>query len=299
MHTRRGLVQAMTGVAAAAMLPRMPMAAPALETRPIPRTAERLPVIGLGTWQTMNEGIAADARAVLERFHAAGARLVDTSPMYGEAEAVLGRLAAASGLTGELYLATKMWIDGDQAGVRQLAASRKLLQKTPLDLVQVHNLRDWRTHLVTLRAARERDEVRHLGITHYTDSAHEQLESVLRAEQFDFVQLNYNILDTHADKRLLGAAAELGVAVIVNRPFEEGALFDRVRGKTVPAWANEAGIASWGQYFLKWILGHEAVTCVIPATTKVRHLEDNLAAGVGPMPDKALRERMRAHMASL
>jgi diketogulonate reductase-like aldo/keto reductase len=297
--TRRDFARALLGGTLAGMLPRAAHTDEPLIARALPRGGELLPILGLGSWQTVREDNAAEARAVLERFHAAGGRLVDTSPMYGEAEAVLGRIAAAAGLTDTLFLATKVWTDGAAAGAAQLADSRRLLGRTPLDLVQVHNLRDWRVHLGTLRAARERGELRHTGITHYTDSAHEALEQVLREQPLDFLQCNYNILDDHADRRLLPAAQERGVAVIVNRPFEEGALFRRVRGQPLPAWAAEAGIASWAQFFLKWILAHPAVSCVIPATSKLAHLEDNLGAARGALPDAALRRRMQAHVAAL
>jgi aryl-alcohol dehydrogenase-like predicted oxidoreductase len=297
--TRRELLTLLGGSALAGMLPGMSTGAEALRTRRIPSTGVELPVVGLGSWQTVRESNADDVLEILRRFHALGGRVVDTSPMYGDAETVLGREARAAGLTDSLFLATKVWTDGASAGARQLAESRRLLAKTPLDLVQVHNLRDWRTHLVTLRAARERGELRHLGITHYTDSAHAELERVFTAERFDTVQVNYNIADPHADERLLPAAAARGVAVIVNRPFEEGALFARVRGKPLPPWAAELGIASWGQYFLKWILGHPAVTCAIPATSKLRHLEDNLGAARGPLPDATQRARMREYFVSL
>jgi diketogulonate reductase-like aldo/keto reductase len=273
-------------------------AAQPILTRPVPATAEPLPVIGLGTWRTFDVGAAAADRAplaqVLERFVALGGRVVDSSPMYGAAETVVGDLAAQLGLQPSLFLATKVWTSGREAGVAQMEQSLRRLRVARLDLMQVHNLLDWRTHLPTLRQWKDAGRLRHLGVTHSAASAHDELERVLRTEPMDFVQLNYSLAEREAERRLLPLARDRGVAVLVNRPFAEGALFRQVRGTPVPAWAADFGCDSWGQLFLKWILAHPAVTCVIPATSKPEHLDDNMKAGLGALPDAAARDRIAA-----
>ena len=268
--------------------------------RAIPSSKEALPVIGLGTWQTFDVGGGAERsplRQVLQRFVALGGRVVDSSPMYGRAEAVVGDLAAEDGLRDSLFVATKVWTSGRAAGVAQLEASLRHFRTRTLDLVQVHNLVDWRTHLTTLREWKHAGRIRYLGVTHYTASAYGELEKVMRAEPLDFVQLNYSVTEREAEQRLLPLAAERGMAVLVNRPFAEGALLRRVRGRAVPTWASDLGCTSWAQLFLKWIVAHPAVTCVIPATSRPEHLEDNMQAGRGPLPDAAARERIAAAVA--
>jgi diketogulonate reductase-like aldo/keto reductase len=212
--------------------------------------------------------------------------------MYGRAESVVGDLAAALALRDTLFVATKVWTTGREAGIAQMEESLRRLRTPRLDLMQVHNLVDWRTHLRTLAEWKRAGRVRHLGVTHYTASAYAELEQVLNTEPLDFVQLNYSVVEREAERRLLPLAADRGVAVLVNRPFAEGAVFRRIRGQTVPAWAAEAGCRSWAQLFLKWIVAHPAVTCVIPATSRPEHLEDNMEAGAGPLPDTALRARI-------
>jgi aryl-alcohol dehydrogenase-like predicted oxidoreductase len=270
--------------------------AEALPQRPIPRTGELLPIIGLGTWQTFDVGRAeaerASLRDVLREFVRLGGSVVDSSPMYGQSEGVVGDLMSKLGVRGRLFLATKVWTAGRDAGVRQIEQSFRRLRVQRLDLLQVHNLLDWRTHLVTLRRWKEENMVRYIGVTHYTASAYAELERVLEREELDFVQLNYSIAEREAERRLLPLAAERGLAVLVNRPFAEGTLFKRVRGRTVPLWAADLGCASWAQYFLKFVISHPAVTCAIPATSRLSHLEDNMRAGLGPVPDPATRERM-------
>jgi len=264
--------------------------------RPIPRTGETLPAVGLGTWQVFDvAGDAAElarARATLETFAARGGRVVDSSPMYGSSEAVTGRLAAELGLEGRLFVATKVWTSGRQAGIRQMEDSMRKLRVERLDLMQVHNLVDVQTHLATLREWKAAGRIRYLGVTHYHAGAHDDLERLIEGGGIDFVQVNYSLAEPEADRRLLRAAATTATAVIVNRPFAEGAMFGRVRGKALPEWAREAGCASWAQYFLKWILGHPAVTCVIPGTRDPKHVADNLGALAGPPPDAPLRRRM-------
>ncbi|HET7343009.1 MAG TPA: aldo/keto reductase [Methylomirabilota bacterium] len=264
--------------------------------RAIPSTGEALPAIGLGTWRTFDVGSGAaeraPLRAVLQRFVALGGRVIDSSPMYGAAESVVGDLATELGIGGRLFVATKVWTSGREAGIAQMERSLKRLHRPALDLMQIHNLLDWRTHLRTLREWKAAGRVRYIGVTHYTASGYGELERVLREEALDFVQLNYSLGEREAEQRLLPLARDRGVAVLVNRPFSEGGLFARVRSRPLPDWAVAAGCESWAQLFLKWILAHPAVTCVIPATSRVEHLEDNMKAGAGPLPDPATRARM-------
>jgi diketogulonate reductase-like aldo/keto reductase len=271
--------------------------------RPIPKSGEALPVIGLGTWQTFDVGADKRARAplreVLGEFARLGGRIVDSSPMYGSSESVTGDLAGELRLREPLFFATKVWTRGRDSGISQMEESLRRLRVKRMDLMQVHNLVDTRTHLTTLREWKEKGRVRYIGVTHYTASAYPDLERVLAAEELDFVQLNYSVAEREAERRLLPLAAERRMAVLINRPFAEGALFKRVRGKPLPSWAKEIGCATWAQFFLKFIVAHPAVTCAIPATSKVEHLIDNMQAGMGPLPDGALRERMTKHVAQL
>jgi diketogulonate reductase-like aldo/keto reductase len=278
-----------------------------LLTRPIPRTGETIPSIGLGTWQTFDVGSDAGAgpaaRAplaeVLAAFLGGGGRVIDSSPMYGRAEGVVGDLLASqSGAAAAPhplllpFLATKVWTRGRAEGEAQMRRSMQLMRTPRMDLMQVHNLVDWRTHLETLRAWKKEGLVRYIGVTHYQLGAFGDLERIATRESIDFVQLPYSIVTRDAEARLLPAAAASGVAVLVMRPFEEGALFARVRGKPLPPWAADFDCASWAQFFLKFILGHPAVTCPIPATASAKHLADNLGAGRGRLPDEATRKKM-------
>lgn len=271
--------------------------------KPIPRTGEALPVIGLGTWQTFDVGAGKTSREplkeVLREFAKAGGSVIDSSPMYGSSETVAGDIIQELGLHKQLFLATKVWTSGREAGVRQMEESFRRLRVQRMDLMQVHNLLDYRTHLETLRRWKEQGKVRYIGVTHYTASAYDQLARVLESEELDFIQLNYSLGEREAEKRLLPLAAERKLAVLVNRPFAEGRLFRRVSGKSLPPWSGEVGCASWAQFFLKFIISHPAVTCAIPATSKVAHLADNMRAGLAPMPDTRMRERMAAHFSSL
>jgi diketogulonate reductase-like aldo/keto reductase len=270
--------------------------------RRIPSSGETIPAIGLGTWQTFDVGTAASQRAplrkVLARFAALGGRVVDTSPMYGRSEEVLGDLASALGLAETLFLATKVWTRGREAGIAQMETSERLLRKKRLDLVQVHNLLDAPAHLATLREWKAAGRIRYLGVTHYTSGAYPELERVLRTETLDCVQLNYSPFEPEAEKALLPLARDRGVAVLVNRPFAGGGALRRLSATPLPGWAAEAGATSWAQLILKWILASPDVTCVIPATGKLRHLEDDLAAGTGPLPDAALRLRIARAVAA-
>ena len=272
-----------------------------MHTRRLPRSGEALPVIGLGTWQTFDVGPSASERApleqVLEKFFAAGAKVIDSSPMYGRAEQVVGDLLRESASRAKAFLATKVWTTGKEPGIQQMNESFRKMGADRMDLMQVHNLQDWRTHLQTLRAWKAEGRVRYIGVTHYSRSAFDELEQILRKEQVDFVQLPYSIGFRDAEKRLLPAAQETGTAVLVMEPFEKGELFSRTRGKPLPDFAREFDCESWAQYFLKFILGHPAVTCPIPATANPRHVEDNLRAGSGRFPEEpAVRKRMIEHL---
>ena len=270
-----------------------------LARRPIPRTGEMLPVIGLGTWQTFDVGAErAGPRAVLQRFAAAGGRLVDSSPMYGRAETVIGELAAELGVADQLFLATKVWTAGRAEGIRQMEESLRRLRTARIDLLQVHNLVDWRTHLDTLRVWKAQGHVRYLGVSHYSEHAYTEVARAIRTGAIDFVQINYSVLERAAERELLPLAQEQRVGVIVNRPFETGALFRKVQTLPLPPWAADFDCASWAQFFLKFVLAHPAVTCVIPATHDPAHLLDNLKAGRGRLPDGRQRERMARHLAT-
>lgn len=274
---------------------------PARITRPIPKGGELIPVIGLGTSRVFDVGSSeserAAVKAVLEALVESGGRVVDTAPMYGRAEGVVGELVATEGLRSRLFLASKVRTTGHDAGLAQLETSLKLVGAGRMDLMQVHNLVDVKTQLATLRKLKEAGRIRYVGVSHWNASGHAELEQTLRDEALDFVQLNYSIVEREAEARLLPLAIERRVAVLVNRPFARGDLFDRVKGKPLPDWAASFDAASWGQFFLKFVVSHPAVTCAIPATAKVEHLRDNMAAGFGRLPDQATRERMAAMFA--
>jgi len=277
--------------------------AQSIRRKPIPRTGEGLPVIGLGTWQTFDVGSNQAAReplkTVLREFARAGGSVVDSSPMYGRSESVVGDVAIELGVHEQLFLATKVWTSGREAGVRQMEESFRRLRKQRIDLMQVHNLVDYRTHLDTLRRWQADGKVRYIGVTHYTASAHDELARVMASEKLDFVQFNYSLAEREAENKLLPLAGEKQLAVLINRPFAEGQLFRRARGKPLPPWAKEIGCASWAQFFLKFIISHPAVTCAIPATGKVEHLTDNMRAALEPVPDAKTRERMARYFAGL
>ena len=295
---RRTLLKLIGGAGALMSLPATSAQPPAsaLIKRAIPKSGERLPLIGLGTYQVFdfaqNTPELAELQEVLTTFVAGGASLIDSSPMYGRAEAVTGELAAATGLRDSLFLATKVWTSGRDAGMRQMQDSLRLMRTRRIDLMQVHNLLDLATHLKTLREWKAAGTIRYLGITHYHAGAYRELEKLLKTRDFDFVQFNYSLAEREAETTLLKTAADSGTAVIINRPFAQGELFAKVKGRDLPAWAAEFDCASWAQFFLKYIVAHPAVTCVIPGTGKVRHMTDNLKAGAGRMPDERMRKRM-------
>lgn len=269
--------------------------------RRIPSSGERIAAVGLGTYDSFDVADSASValEPVLARFVALSGQMVDSSPMYGRSETVLGDLAAKLGLRDHLFLATKVWISGRAEGIRQMETSLDRLRTQRLDLMQVHNLLDWQAHLPALRDWQRQGRIRYLGVTHYHATAYRELAAVLRAAKPDFVQLNYSMAEREAEVSLLPLAHDLGIAVIVNRPFAKASLFARVRGKPLPVWAAEFGCASWAQFFLKFILAQPAVTCVIPATGKLPHLEDNLAAGRGQLPDARQRTRMAEYLATI
>jgi diketogulonate reductase-like aldo/keto reductase len=271
--------------------------------RTIPSSGESLPVVGLGTWQVFDVGTTPAERRPLEEvlalFAKLGGRVVDSSPMYGRAEQVIGEIATKLDLHRSLFLATKVWTTGKQAGIESMERSLAKLQTKRIDLMQVHNLVDVRTHLATLRDWKQQGRARHLGITHYSSSAYDQVAKLLRSEKLDFVQINYSLLEREAEEQILPIAQDRGVAVIVNRPFGGGDLFARVREKPLPDWASEFDCHSWAQFLLKWIVAHPAVTCAIPATSNARHLEDNMHSGVGRLPDADMRRRMIDAVAKL
>lgn len=274
------------------------MAAAAMITRPIPSTSEAMPVIGLGTSQTFDVGGDAASRQplreVLRLMLDAGGEMIDTSPMYGRAEAVSGDLVAEMELRPRVFLATKVWTSGREAGVAQMQRSAGLLKTPIIDLIQIHNLLDWRTHLATLRAMKAEGKIRYIGITHYTTGSLPELARIISAEPgIDFVQCAYSLGTRAAETMLFPVAAERKVAVIVNRPFEDGALFRSVRGRPLPEWAAEFDCTSWAQLFLKYIIAEPAVTCAIPATANPAHMADDLNAGVGRLPDARQRQQIR------
>jgi diketogulonate reductase-like aldo/keto reductase len=297
MVTRREVV---VGAVAAGLVAGAARAADAKAAirRAVPSSGELLPVIGMGTSRTFDVDPAARAplAGVMTEFIAGGGRIIDSSPMYGRAEEVTGALIEDSKATG-LFVATKVWTDGREAGIAQMEQSFARLGVARMDLMQVHNLKDWRTHLPVLREWKAAGKLRYVGITTSFAPQYAEFEAVMRAEALDFVQLNYSLGERDAEKVLLPLARERGMAVMVNRPFMRAELFKRVAGKPLPGWAAEIGCASWGQVFLKWIVGHPAVTCVIPASAKATNMRDNMAAGYGALPDEALRTRIAAELA--
>jgi diketogulonate reductase-like aldo/keto reductase len=293
--TRR---QILLGTASALAVAAVPAEGEKVATRKIPSSGEALPVVGVGTWQTFDVGASPADRApladVLRTLFDAGGSVIDSSPMYGASEGVVGDLLTAAGTRSRAFLATKVWTTGRDAGIRQMNASMQLLRADRIDLMQVHNLVDWKVHLATLRGWKGDGKVRYVGITHYTESAHDELEAVLRAEPVDFVQLNLSAADRAAEQRLLPLAADRGVAVVVNQPFGGGGLLRTLLQRPLPPWAAELGCASWAQLLLKFVLGHPAVTVVIPGTSKAEHMKDNVGAGMGIVADAAARERIAA-----
>ena len=264
--------------------------------RTIPSSGEKLPVIGVGTWQTFDvPGAPAErdpVREVLKILFEKGGTVVDSSPMYGRSEGVVGDLSEELKINDKLFLATKVWTTGKESGIRQMNESLRLMKRKQMDLMQIHNLTDWQTHIKTLRSWKDEGKVRYIGLTHYTESAHDRLVTILGTEEVDFIQINYNLLDRNAENKLLPYAREKNVAVVVNQPFESGNLFQRVKGKALPSWARDIDCTTWAQFFLKYIISHPAVTCAIPGTDKPHHMLDNIGAAFGRLPTEKQRQMM-------
>lgn len=289
--------------AAAGLLPELSLAeGKSMMTRKIPASGEELPVIGLGTWQVFDVESTPEEVSLRKRIvdllidH--GGSLLDTSPMYNRSERVIGDVLEAGSSRDQLFLATKVWTDGKASGERQMQRSAELMNSRVIDLMQVHNRRDLDTHLGTIREWQEQERIRYNGVTDYRESAHDDMEDVIERYKPEFIQINYSLGEHGADDRLLPVALDSGVAVLVNRPYMSGRLFRAVGKRDVPEWARSFA-ASWGQFFLKFIVSHPAVTAVIPATSNIRHMADNLAAGFGEMPDSATRARMISFIESL
>jgi len=307
--SRRRFIRQTGGLLGAALLWPLPgsPAGPGTKTRPIkkaiPKTGEPLPVIGMGTSRTFDVGNERKARArltkVLQAFFDHGGAVIDSSPMYGSAEQVVGDLLASTDDHGQRFAATKVWTWGRQAGIAQMQRSMKRMGVERFDLMQIHNLRDWQVHLETLREWKAAGKVRYIGITTSHRRFHDELEVILETEPFDFVQFSYNIANRKVEQRLLPIAAARNIAVLVNRPFQRGELFRRVQGKPLPGWAGEFDCTSWAQFFLKYVVSHPQVTCAIPATGKVQHMVDNMMAGFGRLPDTAMRKRMEEYFSGI
>ncbi len=267
----------------------------------IPSSGEAIPAVGLGSWITFNVGDDTQARAtcteVMRQFFAAGGRLIDSSPMYGSSQGVIGEGLQRLGLPRQAFAADKVWTSGD--GAAQLEASRKLWRVPRFDLLQVHNLLAWERQLPLLQAMKAAGQLRHVGISTSEGRRHAELEQIMRSHRIDFVQLTYNPLDREAEQRLLPLAQERGIAVLVNRPFREGALLRALQRHPLPAWAKEVDATSWAQLVLKYIVSHPAITCAIPATSQPAHVRENMAAATGRLPDEALRQRIAQHIAKL
>ncbi len=274
-----------------------------IRQRAIPSSRKKLPVVGIGTWQTFDakgdSATLANLKQVLIEIHKLGGSVIDTSPMYGSSEATVGQLTAALASQDDFFYATKVWITGKQAGIDQMNTSFQKMKRPKMDLMQIHNLVDWETHVKTLKAWKEQGKITYWGLTHYVDSAHATLEKIIQQEKPDFVQFNYSIRSRHAEQSLFDTCQKYGTAVVINQPYESGFLFRTVKGKELPVWAGEYGIKSWGQYFLKFILSNETVTCVIPGTSKPKHAIDNMGAGYGALPDTKGREKMSSYLNSL
>lgn len=272
----------------------------AYSTKPIKKTiqssGEKLAVVGMGTSRTFvnpnNVEFQQQLLEVLNIFFSNGGQLLDSSPMYGPAESIVGQLLPKLDNAGELFAATKVWTRGEQAGIEQMRDSMQKMSVPVMDLMQIHNLKDWQTHLKTLREWKEQGKIRYLGITTSHGRFHSELIDIMRNEPLDFVQLSYNIMDREAEQVLLPLAQDKGIATLINRPYQRGELFSRSLGKPLPALAEELQCASWGQLFLKWILGHPAANCVIPASSKPKHVRDNMGAGFGVLPDESQRQQI-------
>jgi len=301
---RRLFLRWLTGLGAAVTLgPGLAVPSQAAIKKAIPASGEKIPVIGMGSWLTFDVGADEAARAVrvnvLQAFFDQGGALIDSSPMYGSAQEVIGHCLRQIQNKSALFAATKVWIYGQWLGIKQMEAARVLWGVPRFDLMQIHNMLDWQSHLETLKAWKAEGRIRYIGITTSHGRRHLDMERALAKEPFDFAQFTYNLADRNVEQRLLPLAAERGIAVIINRPFDGGALFGPVRGKPLPAWAPEFDCTNWAQFFLKYIVSHPAVTCAIPATSQVPHMRENMGAGIGRLPDAETRRRMLAYYSKL
>lgn len=271
--------------------------------RVIPGSGEKLAMVGLGTWQTFDIGNSQTEleirKQVLAKMYESGGTVIDSSPMYGSSETVVGKAASQLESQDKFFYATKVWTSGKQSGIDQMNSSLSKMQRKTMDLMQIHNLVDWETHMKTLRSWKEEGKIRYWGLTHYVDSAHSKLENIIKAEKPDFVQFNYSISSRNAEKSLFETCRKNEVATIINQPYDSGNLFRKVKGKELPSWASDYGIASWGQYFLKFILSNKDVTCVIPGTSNLKHVIDNMGAGYAALPNNTGREKMAKYLKSI
>ncbi|TWA70264.1 diketogulonate reductase-like aldo/keto reductase [Azospirillum brasilense] len=301
--TRRAVLQGV--LAGAALMTPLRVRAQTAETpvKRIPSSGEAIPSVGLGTWITFNVGddaeLRAECAAVMRAFFAMGGRMIDSSPMYGSSQAVIGDGLRALEQAVPLFAADKVWISSASRGPSQIEESRRLWDVPRFDLLQVHNLLSWEEHLGTLFTMKEAGQLRYVGITTSEGRRHDLFEEIMRRQPLDFVQLSYNIVDREAEERILPLAADRGMAVIVNRPFQQGVLLRRLSRHPLPSWAADAGASSWAQFVLKFIISHPAVTVAIPATSQVAHVRENMAAMAGPMPDTAMRRRMADYVRGL
>jgi diketogulonate reductase-like aldo/keto reductase len=291
---------AVAGAASGRAAAQAPAAAP---TRPIPSSGEQLPLVGLGSWITFNVGedrqLKDECAAVMAAFFAAGGRLIDSSPMYGSAQPTIGYGLNKLGMPATLFAADKVWTADADGGAAQIEATRAFWGVPRFDLLQVHNLLAWEGHLPLLFKMKDAGKLRYVGITTSHGRRHDDIEAVMRAHPIDFLQITYNVADREAEERILPLAQERGIAVIINRPFRQGELIQRLAGEPLPPWAADIGARSWAQLLLKFIVSHPAVTCAIPATTRVDHVKENLAAAAGPLPDEAARRRIAEYVQGL
>ena len=301
LSRRNFMRHAWAGPVAFGFLPRiLPAMTDNVIKRTIPASGEEISLMGMGTYSTFSHDTPMEQLGeVMQAFFDHGGQMIDSSPMYGPAEGIVGDLIKTTQNTAGYFAATKVWTDGREAGIRQMNESMRLMGVETMDLMQIHNLRDWKIHLETLKEWKQQGRIRYLGITTSHGRFHGELEAIMKTEPLDFVQLTYSIGNRATDARLLPLALDMGIATIINRPYQGGNLFGKVRGKPLPDWAGEIDCASWGQFFLKFIAGHPAVTCIIPATSKVKHMLDNMAGGKGRLPDAGLRKRMIDYLESL
>ncbi len=301
--TRRDFLASSAAAGMTAMLSMQPGRAATVRTKTIPATGEAVPAVGMGTWITFNVGEDIEARnqrtKVLRNFFAQGGGMIDSSPMYGSSEEVIGYGLDKLGAQPGLFSATKVWTPFGDSAEEQVSTSKRLWGIKPFDLMQIHNLVSWEAHLETLLEMKQQGRIRYIGVTTSHGRRHSELERIMQSQPIDFVQLTYNVLDREPERRLLPLAQERGLAVIANRPFQRGALFDRYQDKPLPDWISEFDATNWAQFFLKFIISHPALTCAIPATTRVDHMLENMGALHGRLPDPELRQRMAVYVEGL